>query len=346
MELTGLLTDIRRLLRSPRETVAAAAMLAVGVGCGSTAYAIVEAALLRPLPYREPYRLVSVWDASGPVGYELVSAGDAVALAHVVSFAGVAKHAGLTQRLHSGADARTVRGARVSGTLFEVLGVAAARGRTLRPDDTGLADRLPVVISARLARTEDLEPGPCWRSSVANWTRFVAADGDAVPLPRFASVKYADDQDGVPFVAVMEGVSATEHLEDDLTIFLATLDGPPQLWMAAQHLRPLDQFTADVRGKVGKPIVQERRESVEVGDGIERPLNVYRPDHGRNSRVPHVRSHCTTRSCGTREPSVALANRRSSSATSSGSASRVAPSSAASSAINCETVMPRSVARA
>lgn len=70
------------------------------------------------------------------------------------------------------------------------------------------------------------------------------------------------------------------------------------------------QVRCDARREVGKPFVEECRKSIEVGEGVERPFDLYWPAPGRNSGVPHVRSHCTTRSCGTRESSAALADRR------------------------------------
>jgi hypothetical protein len=130
MDLKGLWTDVLRLQRSPRETVGAALMLVIGVGWVGAAYAIVEAALVRPLPYREPHRLVSVWDVNGPRGYEVLSTEDAATLTHVPLLDGVARYAGIAQRLQSGTEARTVRGTRVSGTSSKFSGLAPRAART------------------------------------------------------------------------------------------------------------------------------------------------------------------------------------------------------------------------
>jgi hypothetical protein len=48
--------------------------------------------------------------------------------------------------------------------------------------------------------------------------------------------------------------------------------------------------------QVGEVVVEERGKSIEVGEGVERPLDGYWPGHCRNPGVPQVRSHCTTRS--------------------------------------------------
>jgi hypothetical protein len=45
--------------------------------------------------------------------------------------------------------------------------------------------------------------------------------------------------------------------------------------------------------------LEECGEAIEIGEGVLRPINGYRAGHGRYSGVPQVRSHRTTRSCGT-----------------------------------------------
>lgn len=141
-------------------------------------------------------------------------------------------------------------------------------------------------------------------------------------LPRFAPVEDAEHQNGAAVVPVLKRLCATEDLKEDLAAFFATCYGSPKLRMPTEKVSPLDKLTGDARGEVGELFVQERGKSTEVGEGVERPFDLYWPGHCRNPGAPHVRSHCTTRSCGTREPSMALADRRSSSASSSASASQ------------------------
>ena len=164
-------------------------------------------------------------------------------------------------------------------------------------------------------------------------------------LPRFARVEDAEHQNGVTIVSVLKSVGATEDLEEEFAVFRPTCDRPSELRMAPKHVSASDEFARHTCREVGESGVEERGESIEVGKCVERPLDLYRPGHARNPGVPHVRSHWTTRSCDTGEPSVALAARRSSSTISSAVASLGTPSSAASSAINCGTVTPTSAAR-
>ena len=55
---------VRQLQSSPAFTLVAAITLALGIGANSAIFALVDATLLRPLPFREPERLVMVWERS------------------------------------------------------------------------------------------------------------------------------------------------------------------------------------------------------------------------------------------------------------------------------------------
>ena len=154
--LRGVLTGCR-LLRSPGELPAMVVALATGVGLTVAAYSLIHAILIRPLPYREPERLVQIWDfdAQRPE-LRLLRDRDVDVLAEAPSaFQGVASHAPLERDLLPGPGMTLVQlfGAHVSVNLFTVLGVQAATGRTLRPEDSRLTNVSPIVVSERLVRS-------------------------------------------------------------------------------------------------------------------------------------------------------------------------------------------------
>ena len=138
----------RRLLKSPGFTITAVVTLALGIGANSAIFSVINGVLLRPLPYPEPGRLVGLFHLfegdrdtmSGPNFFDVKALSRTLSDAAAISRSRVI----LTGR---GEPVR-LDGAEVSGSLFNVLGVPALLGRTLRPGDNQPgANRHVVVLS-------------------------------------------------------------------------------------------------------------------------------------------------------------------------------------------------------
>jgi len=56
--------SVRGLRQNPGFTLTVVAMLALGIGANTTIFSVVRAVMLKPLPYKEPGRLVRLWESS------------------------------------------------------------------------------------------------------------------------------------------------------------------------------------------------------------------------------------------------------------------------------------------
>jgi putative ABC transport system permease protein len=141
----------RLLIKSPGFTFIAVLTLALGIGANTAIFSVVNAVLLRPLPYPEPNRLMQVLlnnpeTSGGRGGYGVA---DFLALnERNQSFERVAAiSSGNRFSLTSGGSPEQIIGAVVSAGFFDVLGVKADRGRTFLPDEDKPGSPRTVVIS-------------------------------------------------------------------------------------------------------------------------------------------------------------------------------------------------------
>jgi predicted permease len=124
---------VRLLLRKPAFAGIAILTLALGIGANTAIFSVVNAALVRPLPFPEPRRLTLVHEAFPALGFPQIgfSAPDLTIYAHEQeSFQGVAAYQDKDYELSGAGEPERVTGARVSANLFSVLGVQPALGRT------------------------------------------------------------------------------------------------------------------------------------------------------------------------------------------------------------------------
>ncbi|MGC4054122.1 MAG: ABC transporter permease [Paludibaculum sp.] len=144
--------SLRTLLRNPRFTFLAVAVLALGIGATSAMFSVVYSVLWRPLPYQDPSRLmVLLGSAQGRGDRMPVPPGDFTAFrTRAKSFANLAA-AELWSPTLTGVDqAEELHGLHSSASLFDVLGVPAALGRTFAPDDDRPGAPKVVVLSYQL----------------------------------------------------------------------------------------------------------------------------------------------------------------------------------------------------
>ena len=123
----------RGLWKRPGFTAVAVVTLALGIGANTAIFTVIDAALLRSLPYRDPARLVHLWETKRSRDFERREASypdflDWRAQGAEV-FEGVAGYAPRQYTLAEGGEAMRARGATVTANFFDLLGVRAEAGR-------------------------------------------------------------------------------------------------------------------------------------------------------------------------------------------------------------------------
>ena len=136
---------IRALQATPGPALIAVATLALAVGASTMTFSVIDGILLKPLPYQDPERIVSVWPAANfnvaLVGEVAKSSPALEKVAGVTSWTAVLAGEGPPSEILVG---------RVSPSYFEILGVPPKMGRTLRSEDDVPGQSDVVVLSHAL----------------------------------------------------------------------------------------------------------------------------------------------------------------------------------------------------
>jgi putative ABC transport system permease protein len=143
--------SLRRLRRSPAFCAAAVAMLALAIGADTAVFSVVEAVLLRPLPYRDPGRLVALWEDHSRNG------GNPRLFVAYATFEDYRRQSRTILQLSSllshgfdlvgAGEPAELYGSEVSADFFPLLGAAPLFGRVLTPADLRPGAAAAVVLS-------------------------------------------------------------------------------------------------------------------------------------------------------------------------------------------------------
>jgi predicted permease len=166
----------RMMRRRPGYTLTVALTLGLGVGATTAVFSLLDAVLLRPYPVERPDEVVAVYEAlnarspfggtSYPTYLEYRTEGRSLGDLAAVSTLDVG--------LRAGERVAQVTAAVVSGNYFTLLGVPAALGRTVLPDDESMASASPVVVLSDLAwrRYFDADPAAIGRTVLLSGSPF------------------------------------------------------------------------------------------------------------------------------------------------------------------------------
>src|SRR5262245_2147418 len=152
--LLDLRFGIRTLLKTPGVTLVAVIALALGIGANTAMFSVVNGVLLRPLPYREPGRLLMLYTSMPQFREASVSYPNFLDWQQRSrSFDRVAAYRGDSFNLTGDAAPERLRGQMASATSFETLGVARILGRTFGADEDRRGGAPSVVLTSNFWRT-------------------------------------------------------------------------------------------------------------------------------------------------------------------------------------------------
>src|SRR6266576_6125889 len=144
---------LRGLAKSPGFTAIAIATLALAIGANSAVFSLINALLVRPLPYQEPSRIALIWEQFKTQGLERIPCSPPEFLDLQKEFqsgTGLAAFNYQTFNIGGGDVPERINGAVVSPSLFPLLGVESIKGRSFAREEEGQGRDDVVVISERL----------------------------------------------------------------------------------------------------------------------------------------------------------------------------------------------------
>jgi len=195
---------LRQLRKAPGFTAAAVLTLALGIGANTAMFSVVDAVLLRALPFDEPGQVVHVWEAPQPGQGNSVSVGVFRDWArHTTAFESIAAVAPGELNLAGDGEPERISGLRMSPSGLSVLRARPVLGRTFAPDEDQPGKNTVIVLTHELwKRRFGGDPGLVGRSIRLNGEPYTVI---GVLPPAFLP------WDGVEYVVPI--VFRTEQLE-------------------------------------------------------------------------------------------------------------------------------------
>ena len=200
---------LRVLRKKPGFTAAAVLTLALGIGANSAIFSVVYAVLLRPLPLKDPDRLVSIEKQNPSRGWTRNSISAAEFLEwrkNSRAFANLAAFSGKTCVLTGAGDPEELPCETAESHLFPLLGVAPFRGRTFSPEEDQPGGTRVAILSYGL------------------WQRRFGGDDNAIGKPLTIN--------GTSYTVVGIMPASFTH------VYTSPYRATPQMWLSGIGLSP------------------------------------------------------------------------------------------------------------
>ena len=162
---------LRMLAKNPAFTAVAVLALALGIGANTAIFSVVNALLLRPLPYKNPDQLVMVWENLSHLGFPKNTPSPANFLdwrRQATVFEGMAAFAIRSYNLTGVGEPERLDGRRVSANLFDLLGVKPIIGRTFVPEEDRPGTNVVLLSENLWKRRFGGDPGVIGRALTLN----------------------------------------------------------------------------------------------------------------------------------------------------------------------------------
>jgi putative ABC transport system permease protein len=198
--LQDLRYGLRTLAKNPGFTAIVIAALALGIGANSAIFSVVDAVLLRPLPFKNPNQLVMLWENATHMGFPRDTPSPANFLdwqKQATSFTGMAAMSERSFNLTGVGEPERLEGRRVSANLFELLGVSARLGRTFVQEDDKPGTHVVLVSHALWQRRFGSDPGVIGRAVTLNGESYTVV-GVMPPFVQLPGFENRNDQLWVP----------------------------------------------------------------------------------------------------------------------------------------------------
>jgi putative ABC transport system permease protein len=144
---------IRMLVKKPGASLVAILTLALGIGANAAIFSIVNTVLLRPLPYKDPERLVALWENIPSQGQSRVSPANFFDWKkQSTSFEDMSTYGGSAMTLTGVGEPEQLSGTRVSAGYFDVVGIKPMLGRAFLADEYEVGKGQVVILGHGLWR--------------------------------------------------------------------------------------------------------------------------------------------------------------------------------------------------
>jgi predicted permease len=141
---------LRQLRKAPGFALTAVLTLAFGIGATTAIFSLVEAVLLRPLPFADPARLITLGDKLGGVDYGddtpgVTAPGVGTYIRDTRAFSSMGAYTNSTYELSGLGNPEQINAARLTAGIFPTLGISPLIGRAFTPQEDQGAQQIAVL---------------------------------------------------------------------------------------------------------------------------------------------------------------------------------------------------------